>query len=326
MAPTYDPADYNKDKRVTPAEQKRFDREALEPDTLSRSELAKSYGYALRIIESDPDLMRLFERAVNAKKGQWTAQRFTAELMNTEWWANNSEYARNAIAAEAMGGADWEATLENARLRVQAEATNQGVPLDEAKINDLAEKTVANGWDRDGREQLLANAIAQFTEAPESGEFMRGAGGNLQEYLMQTAAANGLQLSNDFFQSAAKSVASGLTTADDWERQVREQAASLWPTWSDKIMAGTDARTLASGYLNRMAETFEVDASSISMNDPLIREAFASADEKGNPSVESLWSFERRLRKDPRWMNTQQAMGEISSVARSVMETFGLVG
>jgi hypothetical protein len=319
-------ADYNKDKTVTPAEQKRYDREQLKGDTLSERELARDYGYALKVMKSDDELWTLFQRAANARKGQWTATKFQAALMNTKWWANNSEYARKAMTAKALGGADWEATLENARLVVQAEATNQGVPLEPSQIDDLAEQAVANGWDQDGRQQLLANAIAGFTPEPEEGEFMRGAGGNLQEYLMQTAARNGLQLSNDYFASAARSVAMGLSTADDWERQVREQAASLWPTLSDQIMSGSDARGLASGYLNRMAETFEVDPSSISLNDPLIREAFAGADDKGQPTVESLWAFERRLRNDPRWMNTRQAGAEISNVARSVMETFGLVG
>lgn len=326
MAPKKNPADYNKDGTVTPKEQRRYDRENLVGDTLSESELAKSYGYALRVIQSDPELNELFTRAANAKKGQWTAERFQAELMNTDWWTNNSEYTRKALTAQAMGGADWDTTLESARLAVQQEATNQGVPLDEQQINALAEQTVFNGWNQGGREQLLANAIAQYTQAPEEGEFMRGAGGNLQQYLMQTAAANGLQLSNSYFESAARSVAMGLSTADDWEREVREQAASLWPTLSDKIMAGADVRSLASGYLNTMASVFEVDASAIPLNDPLLREAFAGVGEDGNPTVESLWSFERRLRKDPRWMNTRQAGAEISNVARSVMETFGMVG
>jgi len=298
----------------------------LKPDKLSEAELAKRYGYALRIIKSDPEIYSLFLRAANAKRGQWTAERFQAELLDTQWWAENSEFARRALTAEAMGGADWESMLETAGVAVQAEATNQGVPLTPEQIRDLAEQTIANGWDQQGRGQLLATAIAQYTQQAAPDEFMAGGAGDLQQRLMAVAAANGLELSQSYFASAAQSVASNLTTADDWERQIREQASSFYAEpWREKIMAGVDARVLADGYINRMAQAFEIDPSSVSLNDPLLREAFTKMNDKGEPTVESLWAFEKRLRSDARWMNTRQAAMEIAQTARSVMETFGVM-
>lgn len=326
MAPKNKAADYNNDGRVTPKEQERYDREGLTPDTLSRSELAKSYGYALRIIESDPELSALFERAVNGKKGQWTATRFTAELMDTDWYQNNNEFARKALTAEALGGADWEAMLETARLNVQQVATNEGIDLDASQIDTYARQAIANGWDQPGREQLLRNALAQQLQTPAEGQLMEGQAGNMEQIWMQTAARNGLKLSREFFSSAARSVAMDLSTVEDVERQIREQAASMYPTYSQQILAGQDARDLASGYINMMAQEFEMDPEMIDLNDPMIREAMGGISEDGKPSVEGLWAFQQRLRKDPRWMQTKAAADEISSTARSVMEIFGLVG
>jgi len=318
-------ADYNNDKQVSAAEQKRYDRENLTPDPLEESELAKSYGYALRIMKSDPQLWDLFTRAANDKKGQWTAERFTAELLNTDWWMENNEFARNAIAAEAMGGADWQATLETARLRVQEVATTEGAALSAEQIDDLAQQAIAGGWLEQGRGQLLTNAIAGSVAVPEGQAFMQGAAGDLQQRLEQVAARNGLRLSKGFFESAAQSVAMDLSTAEDAERQVREQAASLWPSFSQQILAGQDARDLASGYINTMAQEFEIDPERISLDDPLLRQAMTGMDDKGQPTVEGLWAFQQRLRNDPRWMQTKGAADQISGTARTVMEVFGLV-
>lgn len=326
MAEKYNKAaDYNNDKKVTAKEQARYDRENQAPDTLSRSELAKSYGYALRIIESDPELSDLFERAVNAKKGQWTATKFTAELMDTNWYQNNSEFARKALTAEALGGADWDAMLETARLNVQAVATNEGIDLDATQIDAYARQAIANGWDQPGREQLLRNALAQQLQTPAEGEFMQGQAGNMEQVWMQTAARNGLKLSREFFASAARSVAMDLSTVEDVERQIREQAASMFPVFSQQIMAGQDARDLASGYINMMAQELEMDPEMISLDDPMIRQAMGGVGEDGKPTVEGLWEFQQRVRQDPRWMQTKGAADAISGTVRSVMEVFGLV-
>lgn len=319
------PADYNKDGKVTPRERERYDRENLTPDTLSEAELAKKYGYALRIMKSDPEVWDLFTRAANAKKGQWTAERFTAELMNTNWWMENNEFAREALAAEAIGGADWDTTLETTKLRVQEVATAEGASLSGDQIDDLARQAIAGGWTQQGREQLLTNAVVQTLTVPEGSEFMRGEAGDRQQIWEATAANNGLRLSKDFFESAARSVAMGLSTNEDVERQIREQAASLWPTFTQQILAGQDARDLASGYINTMAQELEIDPARISLDDPLLRQAMTGLNENGQPTIEGLWSFQQRVRQDPRWMQTKGAADAISSTARSVMEVFGLV-
>lgn len=319
----YDPRkDYNDDGEVSKAENKRFKKENPKADPLSREELAQDYGYALRVLEGNDELGQLFEEAY--KRGD-TPDKFIADLMNSTWWAENSEFARKAYVAEKMGGADWAAMLETASQQVQAEATRIGVDLTADEVSDFAKQTIAGGWDTPGRTQLLTNALSSRIGA-KGGKFMQGAAGNAQEVWMRTAAANGLQFSDNWFASQAQSVAMDLMTNEDVERMIREQAASLWPTLSDKIMAGQDVTDIASGYINIMAQEFEIDPQSISLNDPMLRQAFTGVGENGEPSVEGLWAFQQRLRQDPRWMQTRQAAMEISNVSRSVMQAFGMVG
>jgi hypothetical protein len=294
----------------------------LKKDQLDRAELEASYKSAVGIIYAVPELQQLFEDALNS---EWTAASVKAAVQSSDWYLANNEYFRTAWAKASIGGADWTATQETARLAVQAAATAKGRTLTAAELEANTQRYIYEGWGEVGRQQLLNDALAVGLTTGTDG-FMAGAAGDLQQTLKDVANRNGLPLSQGYYESAAKSVASGLTTENDWIRDLRAQAASLWPSYADKINAGVDVGDLASGYVNTMANTLEINASEISLNDPSIREALSSFDDKGNPLPMGLWDFQNKLRSDPRWMNTKQATDSISETANTVLEMFGLRG
>ena len=304
---------------MTAAEKKAAQREK---DQLDRAELEASYKSAVGIIYAVPELQQLFEDALNS---EWTAASVKAAVQSSDWYLANNEYFRTAWAKASIGGADWTATQETARLAVQAAATAKGRTLTAAELEANTQRYIYEGWGEVGRQQLLNDALAVGLTTGTDG-FMAGAAGDLQQTLKDVANRNGLPLSQGYYESAAKSVASGLTTENDWIRDLRAQAASLWPSYADKINAGVDVGDLASGYVNTMANTLEINASEISLNDPSIREALSSFDDKGNPLPMGLWDFQNKLRNDPRWMNTKQATDSISETANTVLEMFGLRG
>ena len=292
------------------------------PDRLSAEELAADYGYATDVIYSNPEIRALFEKAV---KEQWLPQRFKAGLQNTNWYKQNSEYARETFVKKAMGGADWEESLKTAREQVQQFATQMGSSLTPEVLNTFAYRYLNEGWDRPGRETLLSKALSENIGMSDTG-MMRGASGNIADDLRAIAEDNGITFSNDFYLSAAKSVNSQLSTIDDWSRDIREQAASLFPVYSDKIRAGVSVRDLASPYISLMQQTLELDPASISLNDPYIRDALGGFSETGDPKATNLWDFQKKLRNDPRWMNTLQANNEITNSFESVLKMFGIRG
>lgn len=299
---------------------------------LDRAAIAEEYGYALKVIYSNKEIRDLFEQAVNPTTGVWASEKFLAALRNTDWWRNNSESARLAWAAERMGTnpdgtltADWQETLDRAGDDFDAAAAAAGAVIDPTERADWVRRYIYEGWATPERKGLMGDALAERIADGAAGNLM-GAAGDLEEQLRAIARNNGLNLSDDYFRGAAKSVASRLTTADDWMRDVRTQAASLWPTLGDKILAGSDASDLGSGYVRTMAQTLELDESLIDINDPMIRKAMAGVDDKGNPKQVGLWDFQNMLRQDPRWMNTKQATDSISSIATDVMRMFGLTG
>lgn len=330
MAPkTYNPADLNKDGKVTPKEQKRYNKSIADvpkADTLDPEELRAQYQSAVGIVYSVPEIKDIFEQAIAE---QWTPARFKAAVQNSDWFNSNNEYSRIAWAKESAGGADWQATLDNAKLQVQNAALGMGADLSEDELNALARRYVYEGWGESTRQNLLAKALSEeITFVPDERGVSRLVGGaaDLQDSLRSIAVANGLSYNDNWYLSAAKSVASGLTTAEDWERDIRDQAAGMFPVYGDKIRAGMNAYDLASPYITSMADELEIDRFSISLNDPYIRQALGGVDDQGNFTPMNLWDFQKKLRQDPRWENTAKAQNEITSVTGRVMQMFGLMG
>jgi hypothetical protein len=264
----------------------------------------------------------LFEQAISQN---WTAQKFKAAVQSSNWFRNNSEPARLAFARKAIGGADWADLQATARQTVQQTATNLGVVLTPEQLDGYTQRYIYEGWDSADRKPLMTRALAEDIKFNEKGP-LKGLAGNLQDDLKKTAFENGLRLSDSYYKEAAVSVATGLQTKEDWDRDVREQAASLWPPYAEKIRSGVNVSALASGYVNTMAQTLEINRDEVNLNDPYIREALGGFDDKGNPAPMGLWDFEKKLRADPRWMNTKQATDETSSVANTVLKMFGFRG
>lgn len=299
----------------------------IAPDKLSWKELGKEYGYARSLLKSVPELRDLFKQAANE---DWSDPAIIGQIKSTKWYHDNSEYARNTILQQATGGADWEEIQQTARTQVEAMITSTGSALTPDAKEAMVSRYLMEGWGkRAGGDQMMKTALAEsisLSATADSSGWFKGEAGDLQQALAAVAADNGLTLSSGYYESAAKSVAKGLRTAKDWERDVRTQAASLWPTYSEQIMSGVNVRDLASGYVKTMADVLEVDQDMIKLDDPILRQSLTRVDDKGQVNPVGLYDFANELRKRPEWLNTKNAQDKMASIAGDVARTFGFTG
>ena len=295
------------------------------PDPLDRNVLAQEYGYAIEVIYSNNELRDLFERSIKEGWAGNTAK-WNAELRGTNWFQENNEYARKGWAARALGGADWQSQMENAKLAVQNAATQIGADLSPEELESLSQQYIYQGWYESSRQQLLMNALSEEIPTLPGNKGLRGRAGSFVEQLKAEALANGLKYDDNWYLGASKSVAQNLTTEDDWRRDIRDQAAGMFPVYADRIRQGMNMYDIASPYINLMAQTLEIAPDQVTLNDPYIREALMGVDDKGNPKPMGLWDFEKKLKNDPRWMNTKQASNDIASTATDILQIFGLRG
>lgn len=299
----------------------------LQPDPLSKRELAREYEYSFKMMKQNPELMGLLMKSFNDPDGQWTAKKFALAVKDTKWYAKNADYTREALTAQAIGGADWKSQVQEAKANVTTAAAAMGVPvgaLSEKQMADLADRYIFEGWGQPDRANVMKQELSKMVASTDG--LYAGVAGNVQEKIKQTAVLNGITLDQGFYDKAAKDVASGRATIDDYERQVREQAASYWPTFSEEIRAGMDARDLASGYINTMARALELDPNSVQLNDPMLRQAMTQIDEKtGKPKPVGLWEFEQSLRKRPEWMDTKQAQDKVVESGVGILTRMGFM-
>lgn len=288
------------------------------PDMLTREELAAQYGFALKVIYSVPELTQLFERAVNARQGQYTTQKFQAELQNTRWYQDNDQFYRAAWTAETLGGADWGSQVETARLAVAEAARQAGADVTPEELETLSRRYLYEGWGNASRAGLLREALAQEISTFPTGGTFRGAAGNFVDNLKSVAFSNGLRYNNDWYLSAARSVARGDTTEDDWGREIRKQAAGMYPLYSEQINAGMNAYDIASPYITVLSQTFGYSPYDITLDNPDIRKAMMNGT--------NLFDFQMELRQKPEWMKTKEAEDKVASISSEIMRMFGLRG
>lgn len=283
---------------------------------LTPEELAASYGWAIGFMNSNPELKRLFD---SASKETWTAQKFQAEVRNTTWWKTTSEAARKAQALESSDPATYAAQVAATRLQVSQAAAAMGASIPESKLNDIVKQVIHTGMD----ESWLREILGEYVKFTEDGT-MKGEAGMHEYVLRQYAAAQGVKLGDEALKQQAQLVVKRLATTEDFKAQVREQAKSAFPGYSEQIDAGMTVKDLAEPYQNVMAKTLELPGGSIEIDDPVIKNAMNGVNKDGKPIGLTLSQFSDVLKSDPRWRKTTGARNTALDVASKVLQDMGL--
>jgi len=252
-------------------------------------------------------------------------------IKNSKWYETyNFAEARNAWRLEfASDPGEWENEMRGARGVVQAEATRLGVQLTEQQLDGFSRAWIYEGWSKDAN--ALRNALmsgveeSPWVESAIAGtlDYAKGLMGDTIDSLRDLAYNNGMQYDESWFQEAAKSVASGLSTAEDWEREIRKQAAGYYPAFADQINAGMNVRALASPYMQRMERLWGVPMTTIGLDDPTLLMAMGGKNEGGDFTAMNLSDFDNMLRQDPRWDNSDNGKNTLLNGIDSFLKSGG---
>lgn len=289
----------------------------LKRDKLSNELLGRDYKYASRVITSAPEIAKIFEDAI---AGGWEPARFDAAIKNSKWYNDvGGEFARKAWMTKTMGGADWDDQMAEARETVQRQAVALGAELSEAELDTWAERYITEGWYDSTRSGLMADALADRVSSTAGAQIA------IRDELALKARENGVKVSDKWFDEVAQAITRGEATQSDYEMYLREQAAGKFPLYAEKIKSGVSVKALVSPYTRRMAEMFSMNEDDISFDDPYISQVLGSVDEQGNPKSVNFTDFETSLRRDPRWLQSEDGSKAFMGLAEKMARDWGFV-
>jgi hypothetical protein len=137
--------------------------------------------------------------------------------------------------------------------------------------------------------------------------------------LQSTANANGITLSPQQLDQYALDIQNG-KDVKVIQSQIRNLAGLGMPDSVKKLLAeGTDLDTIYSPYKQTMAAVLELNPTTISFTDPVLRSAI------GPNGEVPLYDFQRALRKDARWQYTDNAKADVFTGVKEVFSNFGIM-
>lgn len=287
------------------------------PKPKSQSEWAEYYGWALTLLKSDPSLWKLFQNAV---KQNYTPQKFVAELKKTSWYQKYGETARKALALKYTDPESWKQRVSTVFHEIMSLAGTMGIRNVNWKVYwDMAEDAFTFGWSNAKLKAELSKHLSGKTGV------YGGEAGEAKDQLEQYAFTMGIKLDSGTVHGWLKGILNGSRTLQDYKAYIQKMAISAFPGLADQIKGGMSVKDIADPYRTTMARLLEVNPESLTLDDPTIRGALNTAGQDGKPgSMMPIWDFENRLRKDPRWLKTNNARDAMNSTGRELGKMFGV--
>jgi hypothetical protein len=277
---------------------------------------AVEYGTQAALVNSNPELKALFNRAVAEK---WSPAKFRATFENTKWFKSNGPTWRMAETARLSDPGAWAESLNETRTQIQQAARDMGFELKPADVNKLANDTLYLSWGKGIDPELLKQHVAATGRITGTG----GEAATVMQALKEQATNMGVQYGESWFANAAKSTLAGQSNIDYYNKKIRDDAKSKYAAFADQIDAGQTVASIASPYIQSMARILELPSTDIDLNDPTIAQALSGFDAQNKPVAKPVWAFERELKQDDRYFKTNTAVQDMTGLASEIARQFG---
>lgn len=134
-----------------------------------------------------------------------------------------------------------------------------------------------------------------------------------------------LGITDKEIQDAAKKIAKGEMSLKDFKVQVQKIAAIEFPQLSARFSANPEltTRDIASPIINMLAKEWEVDASTIGFDEPIVAEYLRPGGADGKATPATYTELLRKAQNSPKWQTTTKANELARDSATSWGRAFG---
>lgn len=281
-------------------------------------ELAAEYGYAAAFFQQDPELTKLIKDAV---AGQWSVQKFQAKFMATNWYRTHEASVRQWADLSLRDPAEAAQKIADRKLELGNLASQYGFNFaNDADLAFVAEQSLKYAWSDATTKQMMT-----FYSGYQPGH-AKGTPATLEMQVKSLANDYGLSATDSQLSDWVTGLLAGRYTQDNVTSYLRDMAKSKYAGMSKFLDQGLTVKQVAQPYLQSYSQLLEVGADAIDLNDNLIQQALqGTPDASGNVQMQSVYQFERALRRDSRWARTKNAHDEAINAGQNILRDMGLV-
>lgn len=299
------------------------------PKPPSAADIKAQYGFVTALARAIPEIGRLINKAVKQK---WTAERMQMEVANTSWWKKTPAPTRQWITQKVADPASATQALQAGGSNVASVAGGLGLPVSQAKAQDIWLYGQLHGYDEQAMRGLIFRNLQNRGALPgdddASGEY-----GTMLSQAREMAAAYGYN-PRDLANQVRAAAGSGLMYGDvgqdalaGWQTKLKNYAKSKYAAFADRIEQGETVMDIAQPYIDTYAQTLEVNPMDVSLDDRHLQRALQGQSQAGKPpAAQAVWQFQQELRKDERWGYTTNAKQAAAEAATVIGKAFGMVG
>lgn len=290
-----------------------------------------SFGFVGSMAQSIPELKGVLDQAI---REQWTSDRFIMAVSASNWYRSNADHAREFITQQAVDPATAEANLVRASGDIWTFAWQQGIQLNDSQAREAAMWKIMNPT---ATEDATRVHLARTYFNPNMDwNKLNGTAATAARQIQEIGRNYGW---DDFENYDASrdwlgKIMRGESDVEGFQRAMIDYAKVKYPGLHDQLMAGASVKDLAQPYIDAYSKTLEVPATSVNWyDDKLVQEAMQTQGQPGNSGkgVESngtmpIYQFQQKLREDPRWKFTDNAVSSTGSLLEKIGKDWGFIG
>jgi len=291
-------------------------------DEPTKDEMAALAGYTTAYFNVTPEMKALFNKALSE---MWEPARLQSAIRNTAWYKSTPQTKREAWLLESSDPAEYVRRSREVRSRISALAAAVGIPMDTRSMSVMVAETLMGGLSDEQIRQRLGSMGGVFKRGAR-GDALGGEVGAAQQRIGAAIQAYGLKgrVTDNAMGAWLSGIAQGVQSEEFVMNTLKNLAKSSFPGLADRIDAGETIMDIAQPYIQSMGKLLEVNPEEIDLDDPGIRQALSHRNEDGKISPKTVWEFENDLRKDTRWLATNNAREGMMSTGLGILQKLGL--
>ena len=283
------------------------------------------FGSMWDVYNDNPDVHKVIDQSV--KEGWYNDEtKLTARLQNTNWFRTTQSATRQYNIKKSTDPATLEADINKGveDLRAYGLKSGSGIVLSDASLRMLSENKIKFGW----TDQQTTNAVGSESVATATSGGPQGTASLRQGSVsvgLRTVADNYAQKVDPMMLDQwTNEILKGTKTEAQFTEQMKMQASQQYRSLAPQIEKNQTVKEAVAMYSNAAQNVLGIDPSTIDWTQDKWNKALNYQDPKTN-EYRTMDSFEwnKHLRSQPEWQNTDDAKRTYRSAALSIAQAFG---